>query len=253
MSERDLVFGMRAVAELLEQRHRQVERVYVALERRAGLGRLLRAAREAGVPVSHVPRQTLARRVGRGAAHQGIAAVVAPLAYADADELCRAVAGKPDGLLVLADRVVDPRNLGAIVRTCAAAGVDGCLLGIEEAAGLTPTAVKAAAGAVERVPIAREPRPGRRLAALRARGFRAFALDARGSLPWDHADLRGPLVLVAGGEEKGPRRATLDACDGRIAIPLARGVESLNVAVALGVLLFEAVRQRRAAGGGDGA
>lgn len=244
--EREVVYGLRPVAELLERRVREVERLYVARERRSGMGRLLRVAREAGVPVSHVPRETLARRVGRAAAHQGIAAVVSAVAYADPDELCRAAAGRSGGLLVLADRVVDPRNLGAIVRTAAAAGADGCLIGTEDSAGLTPAAVKVAAGAVERLAVAREAHPARRLESLRREGFRAWALDPRGDRQWDRADLTGRIVIVAGGEEKGPKRSTLEACDGRLAIPLAPGAGSLNVAVALGVLLFEAVRQRRA-------
>lgn len=250
MTDRELVYGLRPVAELLESRASGVERVYVAQGRHAGIGRLLKLARAAGVPVSHLPRETLTKRVGPGASHQGIAALVSPAPYADTDEVCRAALSKPDGLLVLADRIVDPRNLGALLRTCAGANVDGLLVGTGGAAGLTPVALKVAAGAADRVPVAREARPRRRLNELRESGFRALALDAKGDQPWDTADLTGRVIFVAGGEGSGPRRGTLEACDGRLAIPLGPGVGSLNVAVALGVILFEAVRQRRAAAGG---
>ena len=250
MSDRDLVYGVRPVTELLQSRADGVERLFVAQGRHAGLGRLLRLAREAGVPISHLPRQTLARKVGKGAAHQGIVALVSPLSYADPDEVCRQAAAREQGLLVLADRVVDPRNLGALLRTCAGAGVDGLLVGIGAGAGLTPAALKVAAGAADLVPVARVARPPRRLERLREAGFRAIALDAEGDAAWDEVDLTGRIVLVAGGEGAGPRRGTVEACDGRVAIPLAPKVGSLNVAVALGVILFEAVRQRRAAAGG---
>ena len=125
MSDRQLVYGVRPVIELLERRPREVERVFVARERRAGVGPLLRLAREAGVPISHLTRGALARQAGAGAVHQGIAASVSPVAYADPTEVSALALARPDGLLVLVDGVVDPRNLGAIIRTCAGAAVDG--------------------------------------------------------------------------------------------------------------------------------
>jgi 23S rRNA (guanosine2251-2'-O)-methyltransferase len=165
--------------------------------------------------------------------------------YADVEEICQAARAEAAGPLVVLDGVVDPRNLGAAIRSCAAAGATGVLLGAGGSAGLTPAAVKASAGTVERVPVGREPHPARRLRALGEEGFQVVGLDARGGLPWDQAELTGRLVLVAGGEERGLRPSLSEACNIHVAIPLFSGVESLNVAVALGVLLFEAVRQRR--------
>ena len=197
-----------------------MERILVARERRAGVGRLLRLAREAGIPVSHLERQVLASQAGPGALHQGVAALVAPLAYADADAICAGCrAGR--GLLVLLDRVEDPRNLGSILRTCAGAGVDGVLLAGGGGAGLTPVVLKAAAGTVDRVPVAREPHPGRRLKALREAGFVALALEPQAASDWHRADYRQPTILVAGAEGRGIRPGILGACDGRIAIRLA--------------------------------
>jgi 23S rRNA (guanosine2251-2'-O)-methyltransferase len=251
MSDRPLVYGARPVLELLERRGNEVERVFVARERRAGVGRLLRMAREAGVPISHLSRAALARQAGQDAVHQGVAALVAAFSYADPDQVCRVATAKTDGLLVMADRVVDPRNLGAIVRTAAGAAVDGILLAEGGGVGLTPVAVKGAAGAVDLVPVARVAHPARRLAALRESGFTALVLDAGGEQEWHRIDLRGRIIIVAGGEARGARPGIQAACDGRVAIRLARGMNSLNVAVALGVLLFEAVRQRSSVAGGS--
>lgn len=242
----ELLYGVHPVLEALTTRLRSVERIFVAREGTGGpAGRLLRLARQAGIPVSHVPREVLARRLGRKAVHQGIAAAVAPLPYADPDAVCAAAAAAVDGTLLLLDRVTDPRNLGAILRTAAAAGVSGVLLG-EGSVGLTPAALKTSAGAAGRLPVAREPKPGTRLEALRRNGFRSLALDPRGALPWDRADLTGRLVLVVGGEGPGVRPGLATRAEHRVAIPLAPGVESLNVSVSVGVILFEAVRRRRA-------
>jgi len=240
----EVVYGANPVLELLRVRLREVERVLVARERRAGVGPILRLARDAGIPVSHLARDVLARMVGRSAAHQGIAAVVSPVPYADAAELyARAAAER--GLLVMLDGVTDPGNLGAIVRTAAAAGAVGVVLSGEGTVGLTPVVAKAAAGALEHLPVAREAALPKRLRDLREDGFLAVALDGRADESWTEPDLTGCTILVAGGEGRGLRPGVQRACSTRVAIPLVSGVESLNVSVAIGVLLYEAVRQRR--------
>lgn len=243
---REVVFGLHPVLEALGSGRRRLDHVMVAREARGPrLGRLLAEARRAGIPVRHVPREALERKVGRGAAHQGVAAVVSPVPYADPEELCRAAAADPGAILLVLDGLEDPRNLGAILRTAAGVGARGVLLGGDRTVGITAAAAKTAAGAAERVRVAREPRPGRRLESLRRAGFRLVALDPRGETPWDRADLRGRLALVVGGEGRGLKTALRAACHDRVAIPLAAGVESLNVSVAVAVVLFEAVRQRR--------
>jgi len=246
----ELVYGIHPVLELLERRPGSAERLFVAREGGGGMGPLLRRAREAGIPVSRLPRELLARKLGRGARHQGVVARVAPIPYVDPTKLCEAAARRVRGTLVLLDRVEDPGNLGAVLRAAAAAGVDGALLAAEGTVGLTPAVAKSSAGAVERIPVARERRLARRIERLRELGFCTVALDGRADLPWDRPDLSGRLAIVAGGEHRGIRPAVAQVCDFRVAIPLERGVESLNVAVAVGVLLFEAVRQRRRLGAG---
>ena len=178
--EAQLVYGVHPVMEILHQRPGSVERVFAIREKGPGLGRVLRTARVAGIPITYLSRALLARRVGGGAVHQGIAAQVAPVPYRETEEICSIAAARKDGMLVLLDRVVDPRNLGAALRTCAAAGVTGVIVGSEGSAGLGPAAVKTSAGAVERIPVAREPRPAWRLERLREQGFEVLGLDPRG-------------------------------------------------------------------------
>jgi 23S rRNA (guanosine2251-2'-O)-methyltransferase len=241
----EVLFGLHPVVEALEAGTRTIDRILVSRESGGhNLGKLLRAARSAGVPVTHLPKEVLARKAGTRALHQGVAALVSPIAYADSDELCRAAGAHSAGLLLVLDGIEDPRNLGAIVRTAAAAGVHGILLGTEDTVGITPAVAKTAAGALERIPIAREPKLGRRLGQLRTSGFRVVALDGRSDRRWDGESYRGALVLMAGGEGHGLRRALLDVADARVALPLAAGVESLNVSVAVGAVLYEVVRQR---------
>jgi 23S rRNA (guanosine2251-2'-O)-methyltransferase len=243
----ELLYGIHPVLEALEEGSRRIDRILVAREGGARLGRLLRSARRAGVPVSHVPRRALERRAGPGAAHQGVAAVVSAVEYAETESFLARAGEASAGLLVGLDRVQDPRNLGAIVRTAAAAGVDGILLGSEASVGMTPTVAKTSAGAVEKVPVARVPRLAAAIRGLRAAGYRSLALDPRADAAWDRAGLEGRILIVAGGEGRGLTRGVLEACDGRISVPMAHGVQSLNVAVTVGVVLFEAVRQRRVA------
>lgn len=230
---------------MITHRPRDVERVFVARQPRGAAGHAVRMARQQGIPVTNLTPEKLGAKVGGRARHQGIAAQVAHVPYAGAEEVCARASEKRDGLLVLVDRVTDAGNLGAILRTSAAAGVDGVLLSSEGTVGLNAHVAKASAGAVERVPVAREPKAARRIEQLRELGFRALALESRGGTAWDEVDLGGRVVIVAGGEERGPRPGLLEACDTKVAIPLERGVESLNVAVATAVLLFEARRQRR--------
>lgn len=244
--ERQFLYGLHPVLEALEANLRSIDRILVAREGQApGLGRILRTAREAGIPVSHVPREVLARQAGRRAVHQGIAAIVSAGLYADPDDICREAA-RSNGMVVALDGVTDPGNLGAIVRTVAGAGAAGILLSAERTVGLTPAVAKTSAGMLERVQVGRVAKLGRRLEALKEEGFRVIALDSQGHPYSEGTVYTGRLVFVAGGEESGLRSALREVADRTVAVPLASGVDSLNVSVAVGIVLFEAVRQRHA-------
>ncbi len=241
----EVLYGLHPVTEALEAGRRTIDRVLVTRESGGhALGRLLRAARAAGVPVTHLPKDALQRRVGSRAVHQGVAALVAPVSYADPESVQAAALRDKAGLLVVLDGIEDPRNLGAVIRTAAAAGAHGVLLGVEDTVGITPAVAKTAAGALERIPVGREAKLGRRLERLKTAGFRVVALDARADRRWDTEDFRGRTVILAGGEGHGLRRSLMQAADARVALPLAAGTESLNVSVAVGAVLYEVVRQR---------
>ncbi len=247
----EILFGVHPILEALETGSRPVDRIWVAREGvGAGAGRLLRMARAAGIPVTHLPREALALKAGRRSLHQGIAASVAAARYADAGAACDRALRSGRGLLVIVDGVEDPRNLGAILRTSAAAGAGAVLLAAESTVGLTATVAKASSGALERIEVAREPRIVARIGRLRESGAAVLALDPRGETAWDRLpEVSGPVAVVAGGEGRGLRAAVSAASTARVRIPLAAGIESLNVSVATAVLLFEVVRRRRLGGG----
>lgn len=199
-----------------------------------------RDARRLGAIVSRSPRSALDRLAG-GAVHQGVVARAAEGRLAELEDIldgCRDPA-----LFVLADGIEDPRNLGALIRSAAAAGCDGVLLPERRSAGLTPTTAKAAAGALARVPLGRVKNVQRALEALGERSIWTVGLEA-GAPPLWSVDLARPTCLVVGGEGRGLSRLARERCDALAGIPLERGVESLNAAVAAAVALFEAVRQR---------
>jgi 23S rRNA (guanosine2251-2'-O)-methyltransferase len=172
--------------------------------------------------------------------HQGLVAWCEPYAYADAWEL----AASPNPLLCCLDQVTDPRNLGAVVRSAAGAGATGVVLPAHGAAVVTPAVARASAGAVEHLPVAVVPNLARYLANVKSDTLWVYAAAADGETTlWDAA-LTDGVALVFGAEGKGVRPLVRRTCDATIAIPLADGVESLNVSVAAAVALFEARRQR---------
>jgi 23S rRNA (guanosine2251-2'-O)-methyltransferase len=176
--------------------------------------------------------------------HQGIVAEVDPYPYADPDVLLE----DGDGLVVVLDQVQDPRNLGAVCRSAESAGAAGVVIPERRAAQVTPAACKASAGAVEHLAVARVRNLADWLAAAKDAGGWIYGAEAGAPTRYDQVDLGGLTVLVLGGEGKGIRPRVAAACDALVAIPRAGRVASLNVSAAAAVLLFEAVRQRQAAG-----
>jgi 23S rRNA (guanosine2251-2'-O)-methyltransferase len=243
----DRLFGFHAVLEALEAGRRNVTRVLVSASRGDHrVQRVLDAAHKAGVPVQREPVRALDRLSG-GEAHQGVLALVAAATYADPEDLLRDPGPSP--LFVVLDGVEDPRNLGAVVRAAAAAGANGLFMPERGAAGLTAVAVKASAGAVERIPVARVRNVVALLTTLKEKNIWVVGLDTSGEAPWTAFDLTSPVALVLGGEGRGLRRLARETCDVVLSIPMAAGVESLNLSVAAGIVLFEAVRQRHATAG----
>jgi 23S rRNA (guanosine2251-2'-O)-methyltransferase len=210
------------------------------------LAALIAAAEARGIPVHRLSGRELDRLLP-GVRHQGVIAAIEPQETEDRQE--RDLPAFLEGLetpafLLVLDGVQDPHNLGACLRTADAAGVHAVIVPRDRAAGITPVVRKVASGAAETVPLFRVTNLARCLRALKQAGVWIHgASDDAGSTLYE-TDLRGPLAIVLGGEGKGLRRLTRELCDFLVAIPMAGRVESLNVSVAAGVLLFEARRQR---------
>ncbi len=246
----ECVYGLHAVASLLRNRPQQVQRLLLQAGRRDGrVAELAELADGAGVAVERLPRAELDALVdGR---HQGVVAEVAAARATGGEsrwseqELLERLADIADPLLLVLDGVTDPHNLGACLRSADAAGVTAVVVPRDKSADLTAAVRKVACGAAETVPFVRVTNLSRFLKALKARGVWLFgaAGDAEKSI-YD-SDLRGPAALVMGAEGAGLRRLTREACDVLVNLPMAGQVSSLNVSVATGVCLFEAVRQRR--------
>ncbi|MFC5993745.1 23S rRNA (guanosine(2251)-2'-O)-methyltransferase RlmB [Pseudonocardia hispaniensis] len=203
-------------------------------------------AAEAGISILEVPRGDLDRIAG-GALHQGLALQVPPYGYAHPDELLEAAAASGRSALIAAlDGVTDPRNLGAVVRSVGAFGGHGVVVPQRRAAGMTAVAWRTSAGTAARVPVARATNLTRTLREYASAGLMIAGLAADGTVSLDEFDLAAdPLVLVVGSEGKGLSRLVRETCDVTVSIPMAGPVESLNAAVATGVVLAEVARRRR--------
>lgn len=240
-----VTYGRKAVRELLDAHPETIHRLAVVQGRWAEPVReLVARARAAGIPVQIVPRKALDRLAGDGV-HQGVVAETTPVATRTLGELLGDADLGAQPILVACDGVTDPHNLGAIARSAAGAGAVGLLVPARQSAPLSGVVRKAAAGALERLPVARVPNLAQALQECADKGWWIVGTAADGDTPLDAADLVRPLVLVVGSEQAGLRPGVRKHCDLVLAIPLAAGVESLNVSVAAGVVLFEAVRQRR--------
>ena len=244
-ADEDWVYGIHAVRSLLEAAPGRVRRLWVGDGRRGAppLTALLKAAGAAQVPVERVPRAAL-DRVAPGV-HQGVAAQCHAIAPTTEKALEQRWNALEEPFLLILEGVQDPRNLGACLRTADAAGVDAVLLHRRNAAALSGAAAKAASGALERLAIVSVANVARRIDWLKAHGVWIVGADAKADTSLFDTDLPFPTAIVLGGEGQGLRRLTRERCDRLVRIPMAGAVASLNVAVAAGVLLFEAARRRR--------
>ena len=237
------VIGIHPVLEALKARSGRLERILMQQGRRGpALSEVLEQARKRGVPVRFQPRPALDRASG-GQVHQGVVALAGPFVYAEEGAVLEA-AGKTAFLVVL-DRIEDPRNLGAVIRTAAAAGAQGVFLPDRGATGLTPTALKAAAGGAERTPVVQVGNVSALLDRLRKRDIWVVGLDPEGADLWGGFDWSMPVALVVGGEGSGLRRLVKQRCDALVGLPMPGGGGSLNLSVAAALAFYEVVRCRQ--------
>lgn len=244
-----VVFGVLPVFEALKAGARRVEKVLIAdgaNERR--LNEIITLARENGIPFQRVPKINLTRLAGEDANHQGVVAYAAAADYYDSRRLVEEIGaeirngGKP--LVLILDGVEDPRNLGAILRTAECAGVTGVFIPERRAVGLNETVAKSSAGAAEYVKVAKVTNLNRLIEELKSMNVWVVGSSLETTQAHTGWDWNQPTALVMGSEGKGLHRLVAENCDSLIMIPMMGKIESLNVSVATGVILFEANRQR---------
>ena len=240
----DILYGLHAVEEALRSGGRRFEYVCVARERQdQRISQVIALCQTTGVRVHPEPREALTRRAGT-TAHQGVVAVVRQREFLAIDDLLH---GPEPRLLLALDGVEDPQNLGALLRTAEAAGVDGLLVTERRSAPLSPVAIKASAGASEHLRLARVVNMVRALETLKERNIWCVGLDERGGQNYNDYDFTSNTLVVLGREGAGLHDLVRRTCDHLLRIPMAGKVASLNVSAAGAVVLFEAARQRRLA------
>ena len=240
-----VAYGLHTVRMLIERHPERVRRVLLIGGRDAGrVAELGAAATAAGIAVANADAVQL-DRLAEGERHQGAVAELNPRSGDPETQLEEALeaAGKAPLLLVL-DGVTDPHNLGACLRSADGAGVSAVIAPRDRAAGLTPVVRKVAAGAADTLPFVQVVNLARTLRELKDRGVWIVGTTGDATKSVYDVDLTGPIALVMGSEGEGMRRLTRECCDDLVHIPMAGAVESLNVSVATGVVLFEALRQR---------
>jgi 23S rRNA (guanosine2251-2'-O)-methyltransferase len=242
----DKLTGIHAVKEALQAGH-PLEYVLVAKGRQdTRAEEIVQLARSNGISVRFEERAQLDRTAGTRD-HQGVVAIGAARGAATFENILAAAnreKGKP-GLIVLLDGVEDPHNLGAIIRTALAAGAHGVIIPERRAAGLTDTVARASAGALAHLPVAKVTNLVRTMEELKEAGYWLVGLDERADKSYTEVDYTSPTGIVLGGEGGGLHELTRKRCDFVVTLPTSGPVKSLNVSVASGVVLFEALRQRR--------
>jgi 23S rRNA (guanosine2251-2'-O)-methyltransferase len=241
------IYGRRPVLELLRAGRRHIYEAALPADERpsAELAEVRRLALAARLPVRSLTRREL-DALAEGGHHQGVAVRAGAYPYVGFDQVAHDVRERADALVLLLDHVEDPQNVGSLLRSAEAAGATGVVLPEDRAAGVTPAAVRASAGASEHLRVARVVNLARAMRELKEAGIWLVGLDAGGGgeRPHTEVDCRGRLGIVVGAEGEGLGRLVRETCDFVARIPMAGKVASLNAGVAGAILLFEALRQR---------
>jgi 23S rRNA (guanosine2251-2'-O)-methyltransferase len=239
------VYGVQPVLEVLKSKGGRAEKIWVTFGRSGtAVQRILEQARQQKTPVSFKDRASLDAKAGT-AKHQGVLALVSGIETLELEPFLRQLPKDKRRFITLLDEVQDPHNLGAILRTACAAGVEGVLLPKHRTSPLTPAAVKASSGAAEWVPLVRVGNAAEALRRIRQEGIFVLGADASARDEIYDQDFRRDVCVVIGGEGKGLRPVLKKLCDGLVSIPMIGPIDSLNASVAAAVLFYEVVRHRR--------
>ncbi len=239
----NLIYGVHPILEALNA-GKDIEKILLSRElRNPQVREITSLAEQMEIPVQKVPNEKLGSFTK--ANHQGIVAFVSMIEYQPIEDILMRVfeSGKQPMFMIL-DRVTDVRNMGAIARSAECAGVDAMIIPSRGSAQVNADAIKTSAGALNLVPVHRSPNLKNTLRYLKDSGVRLVAVTEHGSTNYSTTDLTGPIAFIMGSEEDGISPEYLKLCDDRIQIPLAGTIGSLNVSVAAGIIIFEAVRQR---------
>lgn len=239
--EEELIVGRNAVYEALLARRRDISKIYIAAGSRGRtISEIRDLARRLGIPVLLVDRKGFSNIPAWRS--QGIAARISPKEYADFEQLVTTIA-RNKGVVVALDRVQDPMNLGAIIRSVEASGAGGVIIPRRGAVPLTYAVERASAGALEYVPVAAIGSMRHGVERLKDLGFWILGVEVGGK-PFYDAKMDFPLAVILGGEGEGIRKTVIELCDEIAGIPMAGSISSLNVSVAAGIILYEAFRRR---------
>ena len=240
-----MIFGIRAVIEAL-QAGKDIDKVLVKKELQGDLAKELFAALKGTlIPVQKVPVERLNRITRKN--HQGVVAYISAVTYQRVEDWVPFLfeQGKSP-LLVMLDGITDVRNFGAIARTCECAAVDAIIIPNKNSVSVNADAVKTSAGALHTLPVCREASLTQTLRYLKESGFHIVAATEKGDYDYSKADYTGPMCIIMGAEDKGVSYDNLALCDEWVKIPMLGQIESLNVSVAAGIVVYEAVKQRLA-------
>jgi 23S rRNA (guanosine2251-2'-O)-methyltransferase len=237
-----VIYGINAAVEAVRAHPERIERISIERgQRNPRVGEIVIEARQRRIRVSFEERAWLDRKAG-GERHQGILCHIAEADTLDADEILDGA--KSPGLLAILDGIEDPHNLGAIIRSAEASGLDGVFIPKNRSAGLSPAVVKASAGAAAHAKLAKIGSAAQFIESLKKKGYWIVGLEADADKPIWEADLTMPTAFVLGGEGKGIHRLVREKCDFLVSLPIYGHVSSFNVSVAAGIAFYEALRQR---------
>lgn len=242
-NDNDLIVGRNCVNEALRS-GRTIDKIFVARGGAGSLAPIIAKAKKSGIVIKEVDTKKLDYLSG-GAVHQGVVAFAAAKEYSSVEDILNAAQenGEPPFIIIL-DEIEDPHNLGAIIRTAECTGVHGVIIPKRRSAGLSFTADKASAGALEYVPVARVTNIAQTIDMLKEHGVWVYGADMDGQC-YCKADLKGAAALVIGNEGKGIGRLVREKCDCILSLPMSGKINSLNASVAAGVLMYEFARQRQ--------
>ena len=239
----EMIFGIRAVIEAI-QAGKEIDKIIIKKDIQSELSKeLLTVVKDMHIPIQRVPVERINRMTKKN--HQGVVAFISPIAYQSVEQLVPTLfeEGK-NPLFIMLDGITDVRNFGAIARTCECAGVDAIIIPSKNSVSVNADAIKTSAGALHTIPVCRETNLTTTIKYLKACGFNIIAATEKGDYDYTKANYTLPTCIIMGAEDKGVAYEHLALCDEWIKIPLYGSIESLNVSVAAGVVIYEAIKQR---------